>query len=375
MTSALTTIFTPRSVIGAAVALAFTCQAQAAQYSVQFLETGGYEWVAANGINNAGQIVGLGYVAGFSGAQAVLWNGTAITTLSSSGRYSSAEAINDHGVIAGTVGTVGAADDQQVAVTWNAAGQRTDIGTPGRYSQGLAINNAGQVGGIMADDAESPQRATIWNGTVATEVDGPLPSAAYAIDGAGRLAGAEHRTGFSQATLWSGGQKTTLAGLGNNYSYATAMNEAGLVAGYAFMTNTFHYRAVTWDASGMPTELPTPDGYDSDVGDVNNRGQILGSMSLRGGDEVRFVIWDGETLIDLSASLDAKTLADGWVLSGVSGFNDAGRVIGQLRLGTTITVRPVLLTPVPEPEALAMMLAGVGLVGLMGWRRRRATAA
>ncbi|RZL09183.1 MAG: PEP-CTERM sorting domain-containing protein [Rubrivivax sp.] len=376
MTSTLTTLFQQRSAIGAALALAFTCQAQAAQYSVQFLEMGAYQSVTANDLNNVGQIVGSGRLAGVDGAQAVLWNGTAITTLSSSGRYSSAHAINDHGVVAGAVGGL---HDDEIAATWNAAGQRTDIGAPHGYSQGLTINNAGQVGGFEAAEQFSAGRATIWNGSTPTSVGGALASSAYAINGIGQLAGAEHGARSSQATVWSGDQKTTLAGLGGTYSYAYAINDAGVIAGMSTLAGNAHYRAVTWDANGTLTLLQTPDGYDSDVRQINKHGQVLGFISRYSVetdlDETRIVIWDGDTLIDLSASLDAQTISEGWQLVDASGFNDAGWVVGRLRLGTSNVFRSALLTPVPEPEALVMMLAGVGLVGLVGWRRRRATAA
>jgi hypothetical protein len=69
---------------------------------------------------------------------------------------------------------------------------------------------------------------------------------------------------------------------------------------------------------------------------------------------------------------DAETRAAGWVLMFAYDINDNGAIVGTAYnniLG--IEERAFLLTPaIPEPETYALMLAGLGLIGFMGQRKK-----
>jgi hypothetical protein len=63
------------------------------------------------------------------------------------------------------------------------------------------------------------------------------------------------------------------------------------------------------------------------------------------------------------------------------GFNSAGGIDGanseiwpQLTLASINPLNPVPISPVPEPETYAMLLAGLGLLGFMAQRRKYLTA-
>ena len=64
----------------------------------------------------------------------------------------------------------------------------------------------------------------------------------------------------------------------------------------------------------------------------------------------------------LTATQETQLLGELWYLNIHSSTNGAGEIRGQL-----------LLAPVPEPEAYAMMIAGLGLIGL-AVRRKRLTS-
>lgn len=64
----------------------------------------------------------------------------------------------------------------------------------------------------------------------------------------------------------------------------------------------------------------------------------------------------------LTATQETQLLGEQWYLNIHSSTNGAGEIRGQL-----------LLAPVPEPEAYAMMIAGLGLIGL-AVRRKRLTS-
>ena len=55
-----------------------------------------------------------------------------------------------------------------------------------------------------------------------------------------------------------------------------------------------------------------------------------------------------------------------WYLTQAKGINDSGQIIADSYGGHAF-----LLTPVPEPATSALLLAGLGLVGVTVRRRRR----
>ncbi len=100
----------------------------------------------ANGINQAGTIVGFAFTNDFLISHAFIWNSdTGMQPLTDlGGNASLAQAINDEGT---TVGWSFDAGGVLHAVKWDASGLLTDLNPSGAISEALGINDAGDVVG------------------------------------------------------------------------------------------------------------------------------------------------------------------------------------------------------------------------------------
>ncbi|TXT26291.1 MAG: hypothetical protein FD134_636 [Gallionellaceae bacterium] len=108
---------------------------------------------------------------------------------------------------------------------------------------------------------------------------------------------------------------------------------------------------------------------------INGASQVAGWSQIAGG-ALRATLWDGGAAIDLNSFLDPATVGAGWVLQYAYDINDSGWIVGAARNNLSGRTHAYLLstpTPaVPEPETWAMLLAGLGWLGVAGRRRNRA---
>ena len=102
---------------------------------------------------------------------------------------------------------------------------------------------------------------------------------------------------------------------------ATGINAAGQVIGYR-ATPLLDLRGLLWQAGGS-SEIGSP-GDRILPRDINNAGQVVGSMWRNGYSERAFVWEDGLTR-DLNDSVSTDS---GWELQGATGLNNAGQIVG-----------------------------------------------
>lgn len=365
--------------------------AQATDYSFSDLGTvalGNTTPIYANGLNNQGHIVAFhGTAAGFGNGEvyATVWNGSSWVdqpNISGSTDHEFA-GINDHDQITGTVGFAPAQDLYKA--------YRYDNGVPVElptytatswFQRGNTINNNGQ---ILGDAFDTQWESVIWN------ADGslvPLPSYGLgsgnsAINDAGVAVGyAPDANGdFDQAVYWdaaSHGIHTlqTLTGEPGK-GWAGDINNLGQVVGTLAGSGSGVGDPVIWNSvSEAPELLPLslPGFHGLVANDINDLGQMVGWAINDDPNGIGHVfLWDQGTMTDLSLLLPAVLGNDGWRLGAyMPHINNSGQVAGFLvnddgRLGS------YLLTPTAVPVPAAVWLLGSALTGL-GWMRRRPIA-
>ena len=308
----------------------------------------------------ASDINDLGYVAGYAGTHAVVYkNGIVVDLCSLGGRSSRANGINNTGQIVGYADT---AQGDQRAFLYDAMGMH-ELGTLGGDSSlAYAINDQGMIVGSSQTPAGDVRAVRYTeSGPVDLGTLGGTYSQARAVNSQGQVTGqSDNESEERHAFLYSGGVMQDLGTLGGISSFGYGINDAGEVVGQSTEARG-QQRAFIYDGLQMRefTGL-IPDAYGIAF-DINNSGLAVGSSS---GSASQFtfsaVLFDPVSgTIDLNNQIDPNS---GWHLSEAAAINETGQIIGRGFVESQ--VRSFLLTPVPLPGALPLMVCG--LVGLLG---------
>lgn len=292
----------------------------------------------ASGINNAGQVVGTvdGYFGDYvrPGSRPFFWSnntgmvGLALNDTSPDG---SGKAINNYGQVLGDVGHYEFSD-----FVWSQSTGEKYLNLNGSlgYDRAYAsdLNDNGQV------------VATLYN--------------LYPPGGRAFLSSIN-------------GSITDLGTLpGRDFSTANAINNAGQVVGISYNLN-YNSDTGSYDEQFTHTFLwsitsgMTDTGYDFYPNDINDAGQVVGSI---GSSPILWSTSDG--IVDLNTLLDPS---QDWKILGANAINEKGQ-IAATGINQSGQTRALLLTPnsneaVPEPMTIGgTLLAGAGLAYL---RRRQ----
>ena len=277
------------------------------------------------------------------------------------GTASFATAINAPGDVVGYSYDAGL---DERAFIWR-SGTLTNLGTfpNGHYSLALGLNNLGQIVGD-SDTGDFEPRAFLRESGPLLDLSrtGGAQIHASAVNDAGLIAGYMTKSGSGnpanfRAVIWEKDparpgrfNQTTLPVLTNTtdptltFSLAYAINASGVIAGscYTFPTGQ---RGVLWltNASRTIVDLGTlPGGGESFAESLNANGLAVGWSSLHAGD--RAVLWSNDTARTI---VNLNTLA-GDTDSQAHGINSAGAIVGT-SFGPAGS-RAFVLTPIPAPR-------------------------
>jgi probable HAF family extracellular repeat protein len=244
--------------------------------------------------------------------------------------------------------------------------------TDGTQTAGMGINDSGQVAGYIFEPLHPGTDAFVTgpNGLNALPIGGLHGEGdrAYGINSSSQVVGAGlFNSGFHHAYITSPNHASALdlGTLGGYQSTATSVNDSGQVVGSSTtefgLESPFH--AFIVDANSEMTDLGTLGGKNSEAYDINSDGVVVGWADTAIGNRKHAFITgpDGEGVRDLN---DLVKLENGTFFTDAQGINDHGQIIANASDGFAY-----LLTPVPEPETYAMLLAGLGLISFMVRRR------
>lgn len=315
-------------------------------------------------INDARQIAGIVFSTDADGNtfnRAALFSAGQLKDLGTlGGANSSPTGLNNLGQV---VGNADSATSYRPFV--NTGGPNRDLGSSYAFARG--INKSGQVAGEFAKQGDEAARAFLLSSQgVATDLGnlgGQGGTSANDINDAGTVTGYSYNsTGEQRAFSYQNGTMTDLgtlawqAGSGlPEYSVGYGINNAGQIigvsSGKAFLYSGGALTAIV--DGGNPV-------------DINDQGQVIGFYGDTRGN-IHHFLYDKGSLVDLQKQLDPQ-FSD-WQLSDIVSINNAGEILGLAVHNQEY--RTVLLSAVPEPEAVGMAIAGMLLVGLSVKRRRQ----
>ncbi len=331
----------------------------ALQFSLTEIGTFGGNTVAKD-INESGQVVGTSVDSNGHTVAFLFEDGTMTSLGSPLGGDTRANAIND-------LGQVAFFSYSASGSTWY--GYRYDSGSytlisPATYSSAEDINNSGVVVGYENYGTETP---IYFDSTTHTlNKLGRTHGQVYGINDAGQMCGITYNPPSQwQAFYYDGVNVVDIGTLGGSLSNAKSINNSNQIVGFAHVAgNQFH--AFLYGDNNM-IDLGVLNGdTESFAWDINDLGQVVGQSSSASNE--RAFLYDDNQLYDLNTlTVDLPT---GWTLAQANAINESGQIVGYA--STPDGYRAFVLTPVDEATPIPEPVTGIAmLIGLVGLRIRK----
>ncbi len=328
----------------------------------------GYSCIVPTGVNDSGETIGYYSDAGFSNSHAFVYKpGVGVTPLNIasnpvclSNPMSNVCGINNTGVITGYFTD---ANGIYHVCTMSAAGVTTDLGTidNSAYLNSICINDSGHVLGSYGQEVTESWGEDEVEPEAFLSADGQIQDL-NSISEIADYSSSMTRRILEANGINSAGQVVGMAGL-----YDTASGDPGLSTDEIGADSLYSYspaHAFLYTPGNAPVDLGVLPGFDSfsDAMSVNDLGQVVGcswrSSDALGDSYCAFLYSDGR-MYDLNTLLGGAT--GGWTLTQASEIDNKGDILatGYKSVGQERNYGTLLLTPVPEPSSLAVLLLGV----------------
>ncbi|CCH19197.1 HAF repeat-containing protein [Micromonospora lupini] len=228
---------------------------------------------AAVDVNEFGDVAITSYGSDYL-TRAVLWrDGRLIDLGTLGGENSEAIGVNDRGQVLGTSEPAG---EMPHRFLWR-NGVFTDLGLQYFYEFTADVNNRGDVvGGFNVPPQDYP--CTCVGGLLRDGVFTQIGSAALGINNRGQVVGEANGHAFR----WQNGRLTDLGTLGGSRSWATAINDRGVVVGRSSLSlPNEEWHPFLW-RDGVLTDL-TDRGVrvNDSIEDINSQGRLVGGREGR----------------------------------------------------------------------------------------------
>jgi probable HAF family extracellular repeat protein len=348
-----------RIALSAVLLFTLSSNVQGARYAAMQIGVLSHPDISVVDLNSAGSAVG-----NTSDGDAYRWtsaSGGSYLAAISPGASSRAGGINDLGEVVGA-----SVLDNLHAVLWDDLSPRDlhvelGLGTDADYSIACDISNSGQV--IL----RAGEAGFIWDQADGLRGLGSLGGGRtypHRINDTGQITGTSYCRPYSpsdesrRAFLWTDGVMINCGTLGGTMSEGFGVNDLGHVVGEAYDANGDAH-AFLW-RNGAMQNLGTLGGDRSEATAINNLDQVVGYAQTVTGRWEAF-IWEAggmKNLNDLVSNvLGIDYLGCAW------GINDHGQIIAA---GGGAAY---LLTPVPEPSGILILLCGLLAVATTTARR------
>jgi len=190
---------------------------------------------------------------------------------------------------------------------------------------GCGLNNLGDLAGRASNWATGETRATVWSqGTLQPKDLGALPGGGYssasAVNDAGQVAGSSNTGDSVVPFIWTstGGLQSIPLLPGDNCGQAFGINKDGHVAGYS--SGPDDARAFLWvPSAGIQNLGCLPGGSYCRARAVNDSDEVAGTSATPAGDHA--VLWKAGNVSDLG-TLPGDTSSEAIAI------NNAGDVVG-----------------------------------------------